>query len=82
MCKQKYITAKQASKIAGPGPETIKKWTRNGFVRGYRSPGGTWYVNLESFYAFLKKLEVETMNKSQSLSIKRKCGDFEVVLEG
>lgn len=80
MIKQEFITASKASKIAGPGPETIKRWVRKGFVVGYRSPGGTWYINLESLYVFLKKLKVETISKSQP-TIKRKCGNFSITLE-
>jgi len=79
---KEYISASEASRIAGPCRETVKGWVRKGYVRGYITPGGHWFVHQESLLRYLKKLEAGSVLRSKPNRISRKLGKLEMVLEG
>jgi len=78
---KEYISAREASRIAGPCRETVKGWVRKGYVRGYITPGGHWFVHQESLLRYLKKLEAGSVLPSAPNHFSRRCGKLELILE-
>lgn len=57
--QKKYYTIKQAAKIIGVTPLTLRNWDKNGKLRAYRHPANNYRVyKAEQLELFLRKLEI------------------------
>lgn len=54
----KYLTTREAARILGFTPETLRRWDAEGhFKPSRRSPNGVRYYRLADVEAFAEKLE-------------------------
>lgn len=66
--QQKYYTIKQASKILGVTPLTLRNWDKNGKLKPYRHPLNNYRVyKSDQLEMFLRKMEIsrESRNKKK-----------------
>lgn len=59
-----YITIKQASKILGVSPLTLRNWDNNGKLKAYRHPMNNYRVyKIEDLEAVIRSIEMGTGQK-------------------
>ena len=66
--QQKYYTIKQASKILGVTPLTLRNWDKNGKLKPYRHPLNNYRVyKSDQLEMFLRKMGIsrESRNKKK-----------------
>jgi DNA (cytosine-5)-methyltransferase 1 len=64
--QQKYYTIKQASKILGVTPLTLRNWDKNGKLKPYRHPLNNYRIyKSDQLEMFLRKMGIsrESRNK-------------------
>jgi excisionase family DNA binding protein len=62
--QKKYYTIKQASKILGVTPLTLRNWDKSGKLKAYRHPINNYRVyKPEQLELFLRKLEISKISK-------------------
>ena len=47
------LTVEQVSQKLSIGPHAVRRWLREGYMRGYRLPGGDWRIRPEDAKAVL-----------------------------
>ena len=47
------LTVDQVSRRLAVGPDAVRRWLREGQMRGYRLPGGDWRIKTEDVDAVL-----------------------------
>lgn len=68
-----FITIKQASKILGVSPLTLRNWDKNGKLRAHRHPMNNYRVyKIEDLEAVMKEIEAGTgLRKSGKREFKK-----------
>jgi len=62
--QKKYYTIKQAAKIIGVTPLTLRNWDRRGKLRAYRQPINNYRIyKFEQLELFLRKMEISREKK-------------------
>jgi excisionase family DNA binding protein len=69
--QQKYYTIKQAAKILGVTPLTLRNWDKNGKLQAYRHPANNYRVYKTSqLELFLRKMEIsKEKHKARKIDI-------------
>jgi len=76
MTESQYITIKQASKILGVSPLTLRNWDKNGKLKAHRHPMNNYRVyKLEDLEKLLAEIESgaglrKTKNESRKIMVK------------
>lgn len=69
MMERKYISIKEAAKLLGITPLTLRNWDRRGILTAYRNPVNNYRVyKLDQVEMFLRKIE-NSKNKKGSRKI-------------
>ena len=56
--KKKYLTIKEAAKLLGVTPLTLRNWDKSGKLRAYRNPINNYRLyKAEEIELFLRKIE-------------------------
>jgi len=64
--QKKYYTIKQAAKIIGVTPLTLRNWDKRGKLKAYRHPLNNYRVyKTEQLELFLRKMESSRENKKK-----------------
>lgn len=64
--QKKYYTIKQAAKIIGVTPLTLRNWDKSGKLKAYRHPVNNYRVyKPEQLELFLRKLEISKESKKK-----------------
>jgi len=64
--EKKYYTIKQAAKILGVTPLTLRNWDRNGKLRAYRHPINNYRIyKPQQLELFLRKMEISRESKKR-----------------
>ena len=64
--QKKYYTIKQAAKIIGVAPLTLRNWDKRGKLKAYRHPVNNYRVyKTEQLELFLRKMESSRENKKK-----------------
>ena len=72
--QKKYYTIKQAAKIIGVTPLTLRNWDKNNKLKPYRHPANNYRVyKPDQLELFLRKMEISKEKKK-----KRKMGIYQV----
>lgn len=72
--QKKYYTIKQAAKIIGVTPLTLRNWDKNGKLKPYRHPANNYRVyKPDQLELFLRKMEISREKKK-----KRKMDIYQV----
>ena len=68
-----YITIKQASKILGVSPLTLRNWDKNGKLKAHRHPMNNYRVyKIEDLELVIQEIEVGTgLRKSSKKDIRK-----------
>lgn len=68
-----YITIKQASKILGVSPLTLRNWDKNGKLRAHRHPMNNYRVyKIEDLESVIHEIEADSgLRKSTKKEIKK-----------
>jgi len=68
-----YITIKQASKILGVTPLTLRNWDKNGKLKAHRHPMNNYRVyKIEDLESVIQEIEVNAgLRKSTKKEIKK-----------
>ncbi len=68
-----YITIKQASKILGVSPLTLRNWDNNGKLKAYRHPMNNYRVyKVEDLERVIQEIEVGTgLRKSTKKEVRK-----------
>ncbi len=68
-----YITIKQASKILGVSPLTLRNWDKNGKLRAHRHPMNNYRVyKIEDLEAVIQEIEVGSgLRKSTKKEVRK-----------
>lgn len=76
MTESQYITIKQASKILGVSPLTLRNWDKNGKLKAHRHPMNNYRVyKLEDLEKLMAEIESgagprKTKNESRKIMVK------------
>ena len=64
--QRKYYTIKQAARILGVTPLTLRNWDKNGKLKPYRHPANNYRVYKASqLELFLRKIEISKEGKKK-----------------
>ena len=64
--EKKYYTIKQAAKILGVTPLTMRNWDKNGKLKAYRHPINNYRVyKSQQLELFLRKIEISRERKNK-----------------
>jgi len=64
--EKKYYTIKQAAKILGVAPLTLRNWDKKGKLKAYRHPANNYRVYKESqLELFLRRMEISKEGKKR-----------------
>lgn len=64
--QRKYYTIKQAAKILGVTPLTLRNWDKSGKLKAYRHPANNYRIyKPEQLELFLRKIEISKEGKKQ-----------------
>jgi len=64
--EKKYYTIKQAAKILGVTPLTLRNWDKRGKLRAYRHPANNYRVyKSDQLELFLRRVEASRENKKK-----------------
>jgi len=64
--QKKYYTIKQAAKILGATPLTLRNWDKNGKLKAYRHPINNYRVyKPEQLEIFLRKIDISREKKKK-----------------
>lgn len=64
--QKKYYTIKQAAKIIGVTPLTLRNWDKNGKLKPYRHPVNNYRVyKPDQLELFLRKMEISREKKKK-----------------
>ena len=64
--EKKYYTIKQAAKILGVTPLTLRNWDKNGKLKAYRHPINNYRVyKPQQLELFLRKMEISRERKNK-----------------
>lgn len=68
-----YITIKQASKILGVSPLTLRNWDQNGKLKAYRHPMNNYRVyKIEDLETVIQEIEMRTgLRKSTKKEVRK-----------
>ena len=53
MAEYEFLTVQQVAQKLLVGPDAVRRWLREGQMRGYRLPGGDWRIRPEAVCAVL-----------------------------
>ena len=68
--QKKYYTIKQAAKIIGVTPLTLRNWDRGGKLKAYRHPANNYRVyKAQQLELFLRKLEGSKHKRKKIINI-------------
>lgn len=69
--ERKYYTIKQAAKLLGVTPLTLRNWDKNGKLKAYRHPINNYRVyKPDQLELFLRKMEISReKNKKRKIDI-------------
>jgi len=60
---QLAYTSSQAASYLGVSLATVRRWSNDGHLRGYRTPGGQRRFSREQLDAFLRSLDAEPVEE-------------------
>lgn len=64
--ERKYYTIKQAAKLLGVTPLTLRNWDKNGKLKAYRHPINNYRVyKPDQLELFLRKMEISREKKKK-----------------
>jgi len=64
--QQRYYTIKQAAKIIGITPLTLRNWDKNGKLKAYRNPVNNYRIYKNSqLELFLRKMEISKESRKK-----------------
>jgi excisionase family DNA binding protein len=64
--QKKYYTIKQAAKLLGVTPLTLRNWDKKGKLKAYRHPVNNYRVyRADQLELFLRKIEISREKKSK-----------------
>jgi len=64
--QQRYYTIKQAAKIMGITPLTLRNWDKNGKLKAYRNPVNNYRIYKNSqLELFLRKMEISKESRKK-----------------
>jgi excisionase family DNA binding protein len=66
----RYITLEEAGTLCSSPPETVRKWTRSGKLRGYR-PGKLLLVREDELRAFLQSSDTVSIRARKRSGLAR-----------
>lgn len=64
--QKKYYTIKQAAKILGVAPLTLRNWDKSGKLKAYRHPANNYRVyKPDQLELFLRRIEISREKKKK-----------------
>lgn len=56
---EKFLSGKIACEILDTSSKTLRKWVKEGYLQGYKTPGNRLLFKQADIYGLVKKIEAE-----------------------